>query len=621
MLSQLIQCDVYTEQAAPIHFVQGEEGRQIQFNFINSIIDPVNPIDLTGKTVTIHILKPDNTFTVENCTVSQTSATYTLTENDCAAGGVGVYDLSIEDSGLLIYTAHGEYQGDYAAVEPGSITSYSQIFGLSFPDDFQLKLAAGANITIDTSQVPNIISSSGGGGGTSDYTSLTNKPSINGVTLVGNKTSTQLNITDTTYTAGTGLDLTGTVFSLDATVSSNISSALTKATAAMNALGSDYDPTNSYVVGDYCMYNSIMYKCNTDTTGAWDSACWDEIKVEWEFWDIKNLAYAIGDYLTALANAVSGSYDSSVTYNPNDIVVYMNDLYICTATTTGSWDSTKWSQITVASELTTLENKSIPAGGSSGQVLAKASGSDYDTTWITPSGGGGGGVGQVDTLYTGSAYAATINLLHDMFDYDNIIMEIADGNGYTRGSSFAPSELSTSQVIGLDNSYGYIWYTITSGTVLTAVSNSNYFISSIVGVKYGSATAATVSYDNTVSGLSATDVQDAIDEIDASVDTLNSKIAVETDTVDGIVFTKQGNIVSIYAYGISPASLPTVPEKYRPNDTLLFPITSIASSKLYNAYMGITSAGAMNCNYSSTYGGAPSPLTGGSVYFTVSYTV
>lgn len=502
MLSQLIQCDVYTEQAAPIHFVQGEEGRQIQFNFINSIIDPVNPIDLTGKTVTIHILKPDNTFTVENCTVSQTSATYTLTENDCAAGGVGVYDLSIEDSGLLIYTAHGEYQGDYAAVEPGSITSYSQIFGLSFPDDFQLKLAAGANITIDTSQVPNVISSSGGGGGTSDYTALTNKPSINGVTLVGNKTSTQLNITDTTYTAGTGLDLTGTVFSLDATVASNISTALTKATAAMNALGSNYDPTNNYVVGDYCMYNGIMYRCNTDATGAWDSASWDETKVEWEFWDIKNLAYAIGDYLTALANAVSGSYDSSVTYNPNDIVAYMNDLYICTATTTGSWDSTKWTQITVASELTTLENKSVPSGGTSGQVLTKSSSTDYDFTWSTPGGGGG--------------------------------------------------------------------------------------------------TAASVTYDNTVSGLTATNVQDALDEIDSNVDTLNSKLDTPYCIFDNYAsgndrcpttYAKIGSLVLVYGqYRNTVGSvnsskvLYTMPTGYRPSSTIQT-IATLPDGTAVNAQM------------------------------------
>lgn len=37
--------------------------------------------------------------------------------------------------------------------------------------------------------------SSGGGGGTSDYTDLENKPSINGVTLTGNKTTSDLGIT------------------------------------------------------------------------------------------------------------------------------------------------------------------------------------------------------------------------------------------------------------------------------------------------------------------------------------------------------------------------------------------------------------------------------------------
>jgi hypothetical protein len=33
----------------------------------------------------------------------------------------------------------------------------------------------------------------------------------------------------------------------------------------------------------------------------------------------------------------------------------------------------------------------VPAGGTTGQVLAKNSGSDYDTSWQTPPGGGAGG--------------------------------------------------------------------------------------------------------------------------------------------------------------------------------------------------------------------------------------
>ena len=36
-------------------------------------------------------------------------------------------------------------------------------------------------------------------------------------------------------------------------------------------------------------------------------------------------------------------------------------------------------------------NQGIPAGGATGQVLVKRSGTDYDTNWATPTGGGGGG--------------------------------------------------------------------------------------------------------------------------------------------------------------------------------------------------------------------------------------
>lgn len=34
----------------------------------------------------------------------------------------------------------------------------------------------------------------------------------------------------------------------------------------------------------------------------------------------------------------------------------------------------------------------VPAGGTTGQVLTKASGTNYDTAWTTPSGGSGGGI-------------------------------------------------------------------------------------------------------------------------------------------------------------------------------------------------------------------------------------
>lgn len=54
---------------------------------------------------------------------------------------------------------------------------------------------AGSNITItENSDGTETIASTGGSGGTTDYSDLTNKPSINNVTLSGDKTTSDLGI-------------------------------------------------------------------------------------------------------------------------------------------------------------------------------------------------------------------------------------------------------------------------------------------------------------------------------------------------------------------------------------------------------------------------------------------
>ncbi len=58
-----------------------------------------------------------------------------------------------------------------------------------------LNIEAGTNITLEQQgNTLTINSTGGGGGGTSDYSGLTNKPSINNVTLSGNKTSSDLGL-------------------------------------------------------------------------------------------------------------------------------------------------------------------------------------------------------------------------------------------------------------------------------------------------------------------------------------------------------------------------------------------------------------------------------------------
>ena len=53
----------------------------------------------------------------------------------------------------------------------------------------------------------------GGGGGTSNFNQLTNRPKYNGVTMTGNTNIPQVK----TYTAGSGVDITGNAISVDTT--------------------------------------------------------------------------------------------------------------------------------------------------------------------------------------------------------------------------------------------------------------------------------------------------------------------------------------------------------------------------------------------------------------------
>lgn len=54
------------------------------------------------------------------------------------------------------------------------------------------------------------------------------------------------------------------------------------------ALVSDkYDSTSTYKVGDYCIYNNILYKCNTaiTTAEAWNSSHWTATNITSEIAD------------------------------------------------------------------------------------------------------------------------------------------------------------------------------------------------------------------------------------------------------------------------------------------------------------------------------------------------
>ena len=57
-----------------------------------------------------------------------------------------------------------------------------------------------------------------------------------------------------------------------------------------------YSNSSTYAVGDYCIYNGILYRCKTaiSTAEAWNSAHWETAVVGDELTDLKSALNSIG---------------------------------------------------------------------------------------------------------------------------------------------------------------------------------------------------------------------------------------------------------------------------------------------------------------------------------------
>lgn len=72
-------------------------------------------------------------------------------------------------------------------------------------------------------------------------------------------------------------------------------------------IADEYDPTKAYIIFDYCIYNSKLYRANGGTSGDFDPEKWDERNVAYDLTTIQNYLYSL--------NAGNVSYDGTQTYD------------------------------------------------------------------------------------------------------------------------------------------------------------------------------------------------------------------------------------------------------------------------------------------------------------------
>ena len=119
---------------------------------------------------------------------------------------------------------------------------------------------------------------------------------------------------------------------------------------AINMMADEYDDTLTYIVGEYVIYNDVLYRCTTAVTTAepFDSTKWTTDKVV----NAVELLNAQAQYYATMSQTYSemaiemmaDEYDDTATYVVGDYVIYNNQLYKCITdvTTAESFDPTKW---------------------------------------------------------------------------------------------------------------------------------------------------------------------------------------------------------------------------------------------------------------------------------------
>ncbi len=100
----------------------------------------------------------------------------------------------------------------------------------------------------------------------------------------------------------------------------------------------------------------------------------------------------------------------------------------------------------------------VPTGGSTGQVLSKASSADYDTAWTTPSSGGGGSLS-----YSQTFLAADVSMSTGGVSYDLLSLSLAAGTWVV----FASADIQTNVAGGCATR---LW----DGTTIYAAANASW---------------------------------------------------------------------------------------------------------------------------------------------------
>lgn len=124
-----------------------------------------------------------------------------------------------------------------------------------------------------------------------------------------------------------------------------------------------FDYTATYAVGDYVMYNGVLYKCTNAHTGTWADADFTETKVSDEFGSGGG---------TADITAIAPAFSDTTAYAVGDFVTHEGKFYKCTtAHSAGAWNSSHFTETTVDASYMAKGRDYVTAGKAANSSLGQ----------------------------------------------------------------------------------------------------------------------------------------------------------------------------------------------------------------------------------------------------------
>lgn len=216
-----------------------------------------------------------------------------------------------------------------------------------------------------------------------DYEDLTNKPSINGVTLVGNKTTEDLGI-QAGVTSWNGQ--TGDVVYTPPTVPVQSVNGQT-GDVVLNASNVGALPSNTPIPSKTSdLQNDSGYITGIDSTDVTSALGYTPYNATNPSGYV-NATQAANAAPVQSVNGQTGAVSLNIPTKTSDLT---NDSGYITSAPVQSVNSKTGTVVLSASDVNALPSDTpihnVPSGGTSGQVLTKSSNSDYALEWTTPSG-------------------------------------------------------------------------------------------------------------------------------------------------------------------------------------------------------------------------------------------